>query len=337
MILADKIIELRKKAGMSQEELAEKLGVSRQSVSKWEMAQSTPDLNRILKMSEIFGVTTDYLLKDEIDLTKTGVSDIQAEDIHDETEPPLTPVSMKEANDFLTQNSKHAFLIASGVALCIVSVTPTILFDIFNNSVLQDLSAVFMFLIIAFAVGLFIFSSMSMKKFDYLEKNCIDTEYGVDGMVKTKKEQYQPKHTMMIAFGVILCILSVVPVIAFSASVDSDFFALIGTVLLFVFVAVGVFMIVNTNIINGGYNILLEEDGHSRERKTGIHTSKSSTAAKTGSAVGVFWCIVTAVFFAYSFITWDFGRSWVIFPIAGVLTPVIAIISNAIFKNNNKN
>lgn len=45
MILANKIIELRKKAGLSQEELAEKLGVSRQSVSKWEMAQSTPDLN----------------------------------------------------------------------------------------------------------------------------------------------------------------------------------------------------------------------------------------------------------------------------------------------------
>lgn len=67
MILADKIIEERKKNGWSQEELAEKLGVSRQSVSKWESAQSVPDLNRILNMSKIFGVSTDYLLKDEID------------------------------------------------------------------------------------------------------------------------------------------------------------------------------------------------------------------------------------------------------------------------------
>ena len=53
MILADKIIELRKKSGMTQDELAEKLGVSRQSVSKWEGAQSTPDLARILKLAEI--------------------------------------------------------------------------------------------------------------------------------------------------------------------------------------------------------------------------------------------------------------------------------------------
>ena len=66
MILADKIIDLRKKNGWSQEELAEQLGVSRQSISKWESAQSVPDMNRILAMSRLFGVSTDYLLKDEL-------------------------------------------------------------------------------------------------------------------------------------------------------------------------------------------------------------------------------------------------------------------------------
>ena len=62
MILADKIINERKKNGWSQEELAEMLEVSRQSVSKWESAQSVPDLQKILKMAEVFGVSTDYLL-----------------------------------------------------------------------------------------------------------------------------------------------------------------------------------------------------------------------------------------------------------------------------------
>ena len=65
MILAEKIMEERKKNGWSQEELADKLGVSRQSVSKWESAQSIPDLQRILEMSRLFNVSTDYLLKDE--------------------------------------------------------------------------------------------------------------------------------------------------------------------------------------------------------------------------------------------------------------------------------
>ena len=62
MILADKIINERKKNGWSQEELADMLNVSRQSVSKWEGAQSVPDLQKILKMAEVFGVSTDYLL-----------------------------------------------------------------------------------------------------------------------------------------------------------------------------------------------------------------------------------------------------------------------------------
>ena len=67
MILADKIVSLRKKAGWSQEELAEQLGVTRQSVSKWEGAQSVPDMDKVVQMSRLFGVTTDYLLKDELE------------------------------------------------------------------------------------------------------------------------------------------------------------------------------------------------------------------------------------------------------------------------------
>ena len=66
MIFADKLITLRKKAGWSQEELAEKLNVTRQSVSKWEGAQSVPDIDKILQLSCLFGVTTDFLLKDEL-------------------------------------------------------------------------------------------------------------------------------------------------------------------------------------------------------------------------------------------------------------------------------
>ena len=66
MILADKITALRKKAGWSQEELAEQLGVTRQSVSKWEGAQSVPDMDKVVQMSRLFGVTTEFLLKDEL-------------------------------------------------------------------------------------------------------------------------------------------------------------------------------------------------------------------------------------------------------------------------------
>lgn len=63
MNIADRIQYLRKTKGISQEELADKIGVSRQAVSKWESEQSTPDLEKIIIMSNFFGVTTDYILK----------------------------------------------------------------------------------------------------------------------------------------------------------------------------------------------------------------------------------------------------------------------------------
>ena len=63
MNIADRIQYLRKQKGLSQEELADKIGVSRQAVSKWESEQSTPDLDKIIVMSELFEVTTDYILK----------------------------------------------------------------------------------------------------------------------------------------------------------------------------------------------------------------------------------------------------------------------------------
>ena len=67
MNIAEKIVLLRKKKGISQEELANKLNTSRQAVSKWENNQSTPDLEELVALSKYFNVTTDYLLTDSIE------------------------------------------------------------------------------------------------------------------------------------------------------------------------------------------------------------------------------------------------------------------------------
>lgn len=65
MNMADRILELRKKKGISQEELADKIGVSRQAVSKWESDASYPEPEKIILLSDFFQVSTDYLLKGE--------------------------------------------------------------------------------------------------------------------------------------------------------------------------------------------------------------------------------------------------------------------------------
>lgn len=67
MNLSEKLLKLRKQSGLSQQELADQLNVSRQSVSKWELNESVPDISNILALSEIYHVSTDYLLKDSIE------------------------------------------------------------------------------------------------------------------------------------------------------------------------------------------------------------------------------------------------------------------------------
>ncbi len=84
MRLSDKIVKLRKTNGWSQEELSEKLNVSRQAISRWEGATAQPDAANILQLSKLFGVTTDYLLNDEYesdnDLPK--IKEIKSDSFH---------------------------------------------------------------------------------------------------------------------------------------------------------------------------------------------------------------------------------------------------------------
>ncbi len=84
MKLSDKLIGLRKSAGMSQEELAEKLNVSRQAVSRWEMGTAMPDAANILQLSKLFHVTTDYLLNEEYesDADLPQVRAVKADGVH---------------------------------------------------------------------------------------------------------------------------------------------------------------------------------------------------------------------------------------------------------------
>lgn len=77
MNIADRIQRLRKAKGIPQEELAEQLGVSRQAVSKWESGQSLPEIDKVLMLSEYFGVSTDYLLK--------GTEPLAEKHIHEKT------------------------------------------------------------------------------------------------------------------------------------------------------------------------------------------------------------------------------------------------------------
>lgn len=302
MILADKIIEERKKNGWSQEELANKLGVSRQAVSKWESAGSIPDLQIILQMSELFGVTTDYLLKDEI----------EEEPLNEYVETKTIKVSMEEANQYLDMKSRGSRIVANATSLCILSPVPLIVLGTMTEDhILIGFSLVLLLVLVAIAVYLFVNYGLHESHMQHLEKESFETEYGVSGMVRERREQYEPTFTRNIAIGVVLCILSVIPTIMAGVMEVEDYMSGISVGLLLIIVSIGVNILIRAGMIKSSYDTLLQEGEYTIEEK---HLKK-----KTDAFSGAYWCLIVAIYLGWSFWTNNWKFTWIIWPVAGVL------------------
>lgn len=333
MILAETIVQLRKQAGWSQEELADKLGVSRQAISKWESAQSVPDLNRILEMSRLFGVSTDILLKD--DLGPEFIAENPPTELND-TDEPLRKVSLSEANDYISVRLAAAPKIALGVMLCILS--PVLLIAL---SSLQELGRIslsegqaagigvlVLMCLVGAAVALFIINVMKLGRFSYIQEDALDTAYGVSGLVRDRKENYRERHTMMLTIGIVLCVLSCVPIFISMIVATSDLLTVLSVCILLIMIAIGVFMIVSTSIVQDTYDALLEEGDYTRQKK--------QASRHYGFIYGIYWSTAVAIFLLISFTTDSWDRSWIVWPIAGVGCGILAGILQGISNRRKK-
>ena len=184
--------------------------------------------------------------------------------------------------------------------------------------------AVFVFLLILLAAGavfLFVTSGLRLSRYEYLEKEAIDTEYGVTGMVKERRAAFERTFTTGLTVGIILCVLSVIPILTGIFTQD-DLLAGIGVCVMLALCATGVWLIVRVCIEWGSYQKLLEE---------GDYTRKTKLTPK-GWLSGAYWSLAPAVFLAYSFWTKDWANSWIIWPVAGVLYAVVAQIERGMMK-----
>ena len=314
MILADKIIALRKKAGWSQEELAQQLGVTRQSVSKWEGAQSIPDLDKILQMSRIFGVSTDYLLKDEQDETDSLSSSKE--------ESALRRVSMEEASAYLSLRKAAAPRIALATLLCIIS--PILLiflagasdtgYILMSEDAAAGLGLCVMVALAAIAVALFISAAAKSREYSFLESEPFETEYGVSGMVTERKKAHQSAHTRATIFGTVMCILSVMPLFLTQCFNADDMTCIASVCVLLAMVAIGCFAFVYSGVYHAAMQKLLEEEDYNREAK-----AKKPVA---GTVSLIYWLAVTAIYLFVTFwpgIEISHQYSWIIWAVAGVL------------------
>ena len=328
MILADKIIRLRKKNGWSQEELADKMNVSRQAVSKWEGAQTIPDLEKILQLSTLFGVTTDYLLKEEI----------EDEELTNDTSSDTTVkrISIEEANVYIEQRKKASWRIALATFLCILSPITLIVLSILSelpNAIVTEMTAgavglTVLFAFVLCAVPIFIYCGFKNQPYEFLDKNIsFELEYGVKGLVTEKKNAFRPTYIAYNIIATCLCIFSVVPLVMLSFTENEILVAVaLGLLMIIAGIGAGMFIVVGTQ--NASMQKLLKE---------GEFTEKEKKRTGVKEVVGFcYWGVLTAIYLVVSFLNNQWNLSWIIFAVGGVLFPVVMCICNYVADKHKK-
>lgn len=327
MILADKLILLRKKSGMSQEELAEKMNVSRQAVSKWEGAQSIPDLDKILQLSELYGVTTDYLLKDSI----------EKEEFTGKDSPGIVrKVTLEEANEYLELRKTASFRIAIATFLCILSIIPLFILGgattlpepLISENFAGGVGMIIMLVIAAIAVGIYVYTGSQSAKFDFLEKEPFETEYGVSDVVKERQKKYRDTYAKCNVIGTCLCVLS--PVSLFAAAINgNEFFAVVMLGIMMLVAGIGVMFFIVAGVRNAAMDKLLKSGDYSEKKK--------KRSRLKGTVSTIYWMIAVAAAMLWMFLD-DTVNSyfWIIYPVAGVLFPAVLEICNLVERKNDK-
>ena len=320
MVLGDKIIRLRRQNGWSQEELAEQLGISRQSVSKWESGTSVPDLDKIIKLSGSFRVSTDYLLKEESEEAERSIPPYTEPDTA--IQKAERKVSLEEVREYLDLTSGLAGKIAIGVALCILG--PAVLLvllslslpngavsAIFSEEAATSLGVVLLLLLCAAGVAILITNGMKTGKYEFFEKEELSLEPETKEMIEQQKAEFEPTFRKCITCGVTICILSVVPLLLAGGFGASDQVCLLCTVLLLLLIAAAVYLFVWSGMIHGSYEKALQVGDYTPENKR--------LSKKTAWFSGTYWCVMVAIYLFISFTYVGWQRSWILWPVAGVL------------------
>ena len=316
MTFSEKISALRKQKGWSQEELAEKLMVTRQAVSKWESAQSMPDLDKLVQLSEALGVSTDYLLKDE---------QAQSAPVPATAEQTVRPrhVTQEEAKRFLQLKMAAIPKTTLGVALCVWSPIALIGLPVlrstlnwgFPEEICSGIGLCVLLVMVAAGVALLLTASGKLREFEYLEREPIETDNGAREQALHMQREMASFCTRQNTIGVVLCILSVLPLFALMCvpGVPDGYYSLAVCALLLL-VGIACLLLVRTGSMRGAVDKLLEQGDYTRENK--------AKSRFVGAVSAAYWLVVTAAFLFYTFGPNGNGQpqySWFIWAIAGVL------------------
>ena len=175
-------------------------------------------------------------------------------------------------------------------------------------------------LLVSGAVALFIMGSMKMEEFEYLEREIIELEYGVAGILTEEKREKELRSRMYIVIGVILCILSPVFLIIADSMNASEMTETLMTALMFGMVSGAVVLFITAAMTQGAYDRLMQAGDYTKKKKR--ENKKAEKVQK------IYWPSVTTVYLLCSFISGRWDISWIIWPLAAVGSSVVTAVIN---------
>jgi len=327
MILAEKIVRLRKQVGWSQEDLAEKMDVSRQSVSKWEATNSIPDLNKIIKLADLFEVSTDYLLKDEVEVSESfnGSSDGNA-----------IQISLEQAMNYVDNKVKESQLIAKGVFLTVGSPIPLItLLAMAKSGQLefsQGLTAaigVFLILVmVSIGVSFFIRTNQFESDVETIDNEKFELSFGVHSAFKEKLQKYRSTYNIKLSISIGLFIFSFVPLMFGSMLFSGSQVTLLMLNVLLLMIGVGIFILVPVSAKYEAYNRILQEGN--------FDTTKSKRTRRAEKFAAFYWPLLVAFYLGWSLWTMDWGITWIVWPVGAILFVALIGLMELFVKEEDK-
>lgn len=240
-------------------------------------------------------------------------------------------VTMAEAAEYLKAKTENAFEVSFGVMLILLGLATTIILD--TTSFGEHIGGPLFIIFIACAVGIFIIADTRMKKWNFISKMPCVIDFATSKYVESEKNKNENSLIIVRTIGIILCIVSFVPA-AILDEFNPKIFVFsaddLGGALLFVFIGIAVFMIIYSNMKLGGYKTLLYlNDRNTMAGNYSAGAIKNEPDARTpeGFIQAVYWPTITCIYLSWSFLTFDWSITWVIWPVAAIIKTIIDILT----------
>lgn len=260
MKLGQKIAELRKKDHLSQEGLAEKMNVSRQAVSKWESNQSIPDIEKIVDLSELFGVTTDYLLKN-------GTPSFEVKNENNTPTKELPILADDKIENYLAAAKKDSQLRALAISLTICSLAIlcfTTALDIWlkiNNLIIRLTGLALSLIVIAVACGLLVYSWLNMREFKDLKKQNFNLT-ATNAKLASQIQQFRQSNNKYVVLASVLGSLSIIPPLIASQNYSNGLGGVISWGMTWILLSIAVYFFSSYLLQQVSFSILIKHKKH---------------------------------------------------------------------------